>query len=196
MQRRPSNVDGYLRWQTNGEWRFFDPWEEPRTSVTAEEASEFRERFLQECEPGSDPTSRDHAVILTADNEPVGFANRYEREVFTDAWYPGISICEDGCLNHGLGTEALRLWVYYLFTTSEIHCLGLDCWSNNPRMKGAAEKAGFVYEGKERELLAWQGERLNLDHYGLLRSEWTGCASSCHARPPELGVTPGDGEAS
>jgi ribosomal-protein-serine acetyltransferase len=35
-----------------------------------------------------------------------------------------------------------------------------------------AEKLGLVYEGAERELREWQGERLDLVLYGLLRREW------------------------
>jgi RimJ/RimL family protein N-acetyltransferase len=34
-----------------------------------------------------------------------------------------------------------------------------------------AEKLGFVYEGAQRELIEWQGERLDLVHYGMLRRE-------------------------
>jgi RimJ/RimL family protein N-acetyltransferase len=44
-------------------------------------------------------------------------------------------------------------------------------------MMRVAEKVGFVYEGAERELLGWQGQRLDLVDYGLLRREWlAGCA--------------------
>jgi RimJ/RimL family protein N-acetyltransferase len=35
-----------------------------------------------------------------------------------------------------------------------------------------AEKAGFVYEGVEREMVQWQGKWLDLIHFGVLRQEW------------------------
>lgn len=54
----------------------------------------------------------------------------------------------------------------------EVYRIGLETWSFNPRMKRAAEKAGLVYEGTERELREWQGQRLGLVHCGLLRLEW------------------------
>jgi RimJ/RimL family protein N-acetyltransferase len=173
--RLPTDVDQYLRWQTSGEWRFYDaPWEGYRTSLTAEEAEDFREGFLRGNEEESAPTPRNRATIATPADQAIGFVNRYTKEGFPEAWYVGINICEDSYLNRGLGTEALRLWVQYLFSNSEIHRVGLDTWSFNPRMKRVAEKAGFVYEGEERELLAWQGKRLNLIHYGILCSEWEG----------------------
>jgi RimJ/RimL family protein N-acetyltransferase len=39
-------------------------------------------------------------------------------------------------------------------------------------MMRVAEKLGLAYEGAEREMVAWQGQRLDLVHYGLLRREW------------------------
>ena len=72
-------------------------------------------------------------------------------------------------MNRGLGTEALALWVDYLFANSSVHRLGLDSWSFNSRMKRVAEKVGFVYEGAQREMIEWQGRWLDWMHYGLLR---------------------------
>jgi RimJ/RimL family protein N-acetyltransferase len=68
-------------------------------------------------------------------------------------------------------TKALSLWIDYLFRASGIHRISLDTWSFNPRMMRVAEKLGFTYEGGQRQLVAWRGERLDLVHYGLLRSE-------------------------
>jgi RimJ/RimL family protein N-acetyltransferase len=65
-----------------------------------------------------------------------------------------------------------KLWVNHLFANSEYHKLCLDTWSFNPRMMRVAEKAGFLYEGRQREIQYWQGEWLDLMHYGMLREEW------------------------
>jgi ribosomal-protein-alanine N-acetyltransferase len=35
-----------------------------------------------------------------------------------------------------------------------------------------AEKVGFVYEGRQREMQFWQDEWLDLLHFGILREEW------------------------
>ena len=55
---------------------------------------------------------------------------------------------------------------------SDIHRISLDTWSFNPRMIRVAQKLGFVYEGAQREMQQWQGEWLDLLHFGMLRSEW------------------------
>ena len=112
------------------------------------------------------------AVIATLDNQPLGWVNRYSFRDNPLIWLVGIDICEDDFLNRGCGTEALRLWVDYLFAHSDYHKICLDTWSFNPRMMHVAEKIGFVYEGCQREMQFWQGQWLDLVHYGLLREEW------------------------
>lgn len=168
----PSDAEHYLRWLFSGEWRSFDaPWEEGPASMTPEEADAYRERFQAHCQKEPD-FPRKGAIIATIEGKPLGWVNRYAKERFPDAWYVGIDICEDVYLGRGFGTEALGLWVDYLFRHSNVHRIGLDTWSFNPRMRRVAEKLDFVYEGAERELIEWQGERLDLVHYGLLRREW------------------------
>ena len=169
----PSDVDPYLRWQFSGEWRRFDaPWEESEFStMTPEEIEAFRERSLASRQKELD-LPRKMAVIVSIEGKPLGWVNRYAKKDYPDVWYVGIDICEDDYLGRGFGTEALGLWIDYLFSHSDVHRIGLETWSFNPRMMRAAEKAGLVYEGAERELREWQGQRLDFVLYGLLRREW------------------------
>jgi RimJ/RimL family protein N-acetyltransferase len=168
----PSDVESYLRWQTHGKWRLYDaPWEGIRMSLTAGEEGAFRARFLEKCQKEL-PVPRKRATIATPDGKPLGWVNRYGDERFPAAWLVGIDVCEDTYLNQGVGTEALRLWIGYLFSNSDIHRIGLDTWSFDGRMMRVAEKLGFVREGVERELIQWQGAWLDRVHFGMLRREW------------------------
>jgi RimJ/RimL family protein N-acetyltransferase len=169
----PTDLDSYVHWQTHGEWRMYDaPWEGVRTSMTPEQEEKVRQGFLDQCSQVR-PALRWSALIATvAGNRPLGWVSRYANDRFPNAWFVGINICDDAALNRGLGTEALALWVDYLFANSTMHRLGLDTWSFNPRMMRVAEKAGFGYEGRQRELIEWQGRWLDWVHYGLLRSVW------------------------
>jgi RimJ/RimL family protein N-acetyltransferase len=170
--RIPNDVKKYLCWQTVGEWREYDaPWEGVCTSLTQEQQDKFIHRFFEKCNEEL-PFPRQNATIASHKSEPLGYVNRYSQERFPDVWYVGIDICEDKHLNKGVGTEALRLWVNYLFSNSTIHKIALDTWSFNKRMIRVAEKLGFIHEGIERELILWQGQWLDMVHYGMLRQEW------------------------
>jgi len=118
------------------------------------------------------PFPRKSAVVATHEGRPIGSVSRYTQHGHEKAWFIGIDIFEDDCLEKGLGTEALQLWIDYLFDNSDVHRIGLDTWSFNPRMIRVARKLGFVYEGAQREMQEWQGCWLDLLHFGMLRSEW------------------------
>lgn len=168
-----SDLETVLRWNKTGEHLDYDaPWERAgKDSPTGAQIEEFKAGFLERCE-AEKPTPRGNAFISTKDNILIGNVNRYGVKGNQDAPYLGISIQIDDYLNKGLGTEALGLWVDYQFENSEIHRVGVETWSFNPRAIRVIEKAGFQYEGKERELRNWQGEWLDKLHFSMLRTEW------------------------
>jgi RimJ/RimL family protein N-acetyltransferase len=146
----PSDVSAYVHWMSHGEWRSFDaPWEEDGGPVTDARAAELKQRFLEMCgqEP---PNPRVRPFIATRDNLPIGWVSRYGETRLPGAWLVGIDICDDRYLDRGLGTEALKLWIDYLFGQRDLHRLGLDTWSFNVRMAHVARKLGFVFEGAQR----------------------------------------------
>jgi RimJ/RimL family protein N-acetyltransferase len=169
----PSEVDRFIYWQTHGEWRMYDgPWEGVWSSLTADQETQFRKQFAELCKAEL-PLPRKRALIVTKDKQPLGWVTRYGEERTPEAWMVG----------KGLGTEALGLWVDYLFTNSTVHCLGLDTWSSNQRMIHVAGKLGFVREGVQREAHQWQGQWLDFVHFGILRSEWEEKRASKQSSP-------------
>jgi RimJ/RimL family protein N-acetyltransferase len=169
----PADVKSYIRWMKQGEWQQYDaPWEAERLPRDEQEVRKmFSERFMHNL---SSPRSR--AIIATREHKPLGWVNRYVEKRFPDAWSIGLDICEDGYLNRGIGTEALRLWIDYLFANSNIHRIGFATYSFNPRMIRVAEKLRFRHEGSDREIIRWQGEWVDRLHFGMLRNEWQGPA--------------------
>ena len=63
-----------------------------------------------------------------------------------------------GFQDRGLGSEATRLIVDYAFDTLCLHRLELEVYAFNPRAQRVYEKAGFVYEGRRRDALLWEGQ--------------------------------------
>jgi RimJ/RimL family protein N-acetyltransferase len=178
----PSDADRWIHWQTHGEWRLYDaPWEGVHDALTKEQENRIRARFLERCDNLALPRTR--AIICTKNDKPLGWVSRYSQERFPDAWFVGINICEDGYLSKGIGTEALELWVDYLFSNSTIHRIGLDTWSFNTRMMHVAEKVGFVFEGAQRGMIRWQDEWLDWVHFGIVRGKCTQQSSGHSARP-------------
>jgi RimJ/RimL family protein N-acetyltransferase len=168
-----SDIDTYVRWISQGEWRYFNaPWCGYRTETTPEQEIKDREWFMKELNGDSESYLNRRAVITILDGIPIGDVSRYSDKQNPYYWCVGIGICEDDYLNQGLGTEALRLWIDYLFTISNIHKFCLETWSFNPRMMRSAEKAGFILEGRQREMRLWQDEWLDFMLFGIVREEW------------------------
>ncbi len=174
----PSDEERRAKWRTEGEWRQYDaPWELSSNRRMSEE--EKRRRFEEvkakaEAFAKRYPSLRRGATIATTESKPLGWVNLYDcdDEHFPQSWSVGISICEDDYLNRGLGTEALGLWIDYLFSKSDVHRIGLTTYSFNKRMMRVAEKVGLKLEGRRREVREWQGEWIDLLTYGILRREW------------------------
>jgi RimJ/RimL family protein N-acetyltransferase len=170
--RRIEDVERFIHWQTHGEWRSFDaPWERQGKQLSVEDEINLRQRFVASCHEELS-TPRKRAMIATTDGHLIGFVNRYPHERFPALFLVGMSICEDEFLNRSLGTEALTLWVDYLFANSSVHRIGAATWSFNPRAIALLKKVGFTHEGTERELHSWQEEWRARLGFGLLRSDW------------------------
>jgi RimJ/RimL family protein N-acetyltransferase len=82
-----------------------------------------------------------------------------------------IALGPDG-RNRGLGTEATRLVVDYVFTHLPIHRIGLEVFAFNPRATHVYESVGFIREGVMRDALLWDGTYTDTVVMGLLRTDW------------------------
>jgi len=161
------DLEAYSRWMREGEWLDFDaPWEKMSVD-TATSEDRFRKSFLGEL---SDPRSR--LIIQVVDGPPIGWVAGYVNERFPASRSIGIDICEDNYLNRGHGTEALRLWIDYLFNNLDIHRIAFATYSFNKRVYRVGEKLGFMWEGADREIVHWDGQWIDRLHFSLLRREW------------------------
>ena len=171
---RTDDYEANLRWLTSGEWRDYDaPWEGKLEALTEEQEENFKKNFIAPL-LRPQPALPNRVTLALADDTPIGWVTRFGSERFPAVWYVGIDICEDAYLNKGLGFQALTAWTSHLFENSDIHKLEIHTWTINPRMMRLAEKLGYTFEGRERELVQWQGEWIDRVRYGLLRREWEG----------------------
>ena len=72
----------------------------------------------------------------------------------------------------GIGSEAMRLFLTYVFNELNFHRIQLSVVSYNDAAIRMYERLGFVHEGVLREAGERDGKRYDLIVYGLLRREW------------------------
>ena len=72
----------------------------------------------------------------------------------------------------GYGSEAVSLFVDYIFETFEKRGLVARVFHNNEGSRSLLEKLGFTEEGRLRESRFVSGEYVDEVIYGLLREEW------------------------
>ncbi len=87
------------------------------------------------------------------------------------AWV-GIGIGERDARGKGYGTDAMNVLLHYAFTELNLHRVNLNVFSFNARAIRSYEKAGFKYEGTERERIFKEDRRWDVIDMGILKSDW------------------------
>jgi RimJ/RimL family protein N-acetyltransferase len=111
-------------------------------------------------------------VIETRAGRPVGTVTRYWVDERTEWLEVGVGIYEARSWGKRYGTEALALWVDYLFESLPVRRIGLRTWEGNPRMMRLARRLGFTEEARFREAYVAGGRAYDRMAFGLLRREW------------------------
>lgn len=90
------------------------------------------------------------------------------------AWSAGIDIFigEPGARNRGVGTEAIRTMLGYLFEVKQVHRVTIDPEVANGRAIRAYEKAGFRLDGVLRHNAFEHGEYVDTHFMSMLADEW------------------------
>ncbi|MEX0417839.1 GNAT family N-acetyltransferase, partial [Bacillus sp. C30] len=68
--------------------------------------------------------------------------------------------------------EAYKLWIDFLFRSTELHRLGMSTWSGNIRMMKVAEKMGMKEEARIRQARMVDSKYFDAIKMGILRKEW------------------------
>lgn len=111
-------------------------------------------------------------LLIEADGQIIGMVTYYWEYKPTRWLEAGIVIYSPNHWSGGYGTEALSLWIDYLFETLEIGRAGITTWSGNPRMIRCAEKVGMQLEGRMRKCRYYDGVYYDSIRMGVTREEW------------------------
>jgi RimJ/RimL family protein N-acetyltransferase len=74
--------------------------------------------------------------------------------------------------DRGLGTEATRLFINYIFSHTILKTLTLSVFVFNPRAKRVYEKVGFLVESIDENELEFEGEWIDSVNMKLTREDW------------------------
>jgi RimJ/RimL family protein N-acetyltransferase len=117
------------------------------------------------------PDRLDLAIVDAATDECVGEAVLNDLSEVDQACGFRILVGPRG-RDRGLGSEATRLVVDHAFSTTDLHRIELEVYAFNPRALRVYEKAGFVVEGRRRDALRFDDDRVDAIVMSVLRPEW------------------------
>jgi RimJ/RimL family protein N-acetyltransferase len=149
----------------NPEWKKFDA---PYFPLENCQFEQFQERMIGKINSTGIP----YQMIIEVKGKIIGTVTFYWENEATRWLEVGISIYSPEHWSGGHGTEALTLWIDYLFSQLEIARVGLTTWSGNPRMMRCAEKLGMQLEGRMRKCRYFNGVYYDSIRMGILREEW------------------------
>ena len=139
------------------------------TGTHAEFTREQTERWLRTRAEHADRA--DWAAMSVADGSYLGEAVLSELDPDNETCGFRIALAGPQVYGRGFGTEITRLVVGYALDTVGLHRVELQVYAFNPRAQRVYEKCGFRVEGRRREALLWDGERIDVLDMGLLRTD-------------------------
>jgi len=141
---------------------------------TIEETNDRIKQLAKNITENNWPTPYKRLVIANkSDNVLIGTVSWYWQSEETNWKSIGIVIYDEEYWSKGIGYEALKHWIDYLFETcTNIVRLDLRTWSGNERMMRLAEKLGFTLEARFRMARIVAGTYYDSIGMGLLRKEW------------------------
>lgn len=127
---------------------------------------------IQEWMEHEKPDAIEFLIRTLADDRPIGSIGLDGIRWTHGDSFVGIGIGERDDWGKGYGTDAMRVILRYAFRELNLHRVSLDVFEYNPRAIRSYEKAGFVVEGRQRQVLNRDGRRWDMLYMGILREEW------------------------
>jgi ribosomal-protein-alanine N-acetyltransferase len=108
-------------------------------------------------------------AVADAEDHPIGCVavTNIDRHQVGWTWYWTIADVR----GHGVARDAVRALVDWAHHNAGLYRLELGHRINNPASCGVAGSAGFLYEGRERERLAYDGTRYDVERHARLATD-------------------------
>ncbi|MEX2228162.1 MAG: GNAT family protein [Dehalococcoidia bacterium] len=135
-------------------------------------------------EPDVNPTWR---FVIELEGRGVGEIQYYHAYAGADyTWSAGIDIFigEPDARDRGVGTEAIRTMLAFLFEQKHVHRVTIDPEVANARGIRCYEKAGFRLDGVLRHNFFHHGEYVDTHFMSILEDEWPAAKARWEAERP------------
>ncbi|HHV65511.1 MAG TPA: GNAT family N-acetyltransferase [Peptococcaceae bacterium] len=126
----------------------------------------FEQKFFEEDEH--------RYAILNAQNKVIGSIGFDQVNIPARSARIFIGIGAKDCWGKGYGSEALTLFINYLFRQWNFRRLTAETWVKNTRAIACYQKVGFTIEGKLREAYYIEGNYYDAIILGLLKRDFAG----------------------
>jgi RimJ/RimL family protein N-acetyltransferase len=161
------DIDELYFWKYEEKEQAAKKWNGPYIPEEKISKEEYRKQWVQEIFSAI-PAS----LIIKGDGKVIGYVGSYWVDKNTNWLETGIVIYDKKFWNGGYGSEAYKLWIDFLFTSTDLHRLGMSTWSGNRRMMKVAERIGMKEEARIRNARTVDGEYFDAIKMGILREEW------------------------
>lgn len=115
---------------------------------------------------------RGRMLIEDKEKNKVGSIEFFKGIPYSEGYEIGYNIYKSEERGKGYGSEALKLFVDYMFNLRQLNRFQLTADVENIASQKVAEKNGFVREGTLRSVAFNRGRFRDLHIYSMLRSEW------------------------
>jgi RimJ/RimL family protein N-acetyltransferase len=157
----------FARWNQDTEWlRLLDT--EPPRMPSEKKWKEWLEKS-QDREAQSEPF---FAIHLLEGETVIGFIGLFDLFQQHGDALVAIALGEREYWGRGYGTDAMRILLRYAFNELNLRRVGLIVFEYNPRAIRSYEKAGFILEGRIRQVILRDGKRWDFLYMGILREDW------------------------
>lgn len=116
----------------------------------------------------------EHEGMLLIDRREGGLVGEiafFKPSNYRAAYEIGFSIFKEQDWGNGYMTEAVNLFVPYLFAIKQVNRIEAAVIEENIGSQKVLEKCNFTYEGTAMQALFYRGDYVNLRQYAILRSE-------------------------
>lgn len=99
-----------------------------------------------------------YIIMENPSRRPIGSVYFRDLDPENESAEYGIFIGEDDCQGRGIGTETARLFVRFGLDVLKLHRISLRILGGNTASLRSCEKAGYITEGRFRDMVKLDGE--------------------------------------